>query len=66
MKGLNAVQKKITMCKRVGFYCKQRNMFIPRHLTLMKSLKRLLQNIYLMLEFLYHKLNPLITNVVRW
>ena len=36
------VCKKITECriKRVGFYCKQRNMFIFKHLTPKKSLRR--------------------------
>ena len=34
-------------------------------LTLKKSLKRLLQNIYLMLELLYHKHNPLIVTTVH-
>ena len=38
-------------------------MFSSRHLTLKKSLKRLLQNIYLMLELLY-KHNPLITTAI--
>ena len=50
--------------KNPYFYCKQRNRFSSRHLVLNKSLKRLLQNIYLMLELLYHKHNPLITTAV--
>ena len=63
----------MTMCKKMTgcrtskehvFYCKQRNRFILRHVTLKKALEGLLQNIYLMLELLYHKPNPLIMIVV--
>ena len=69
-------KKKMTIYKNNGwslhqnsrknpyFYCKQRSRFNSRHLTLKKSLKRLLQNIYLMLELLY-KHSPLIVTTVH-
>ena len=46
------------------FYCKQKSKFIFRNLALKKHVKGLLQNIYLLLELLYHKRNVLITTVV--
>ena len=46
-------------------HCKQRSRFIFRHLNLKKkALKRILQNIYLTLDFLYHNRNLLFTTVV--
>ena len=38
--------------RRVGFLLQQGSTFIFRHLTLKKALKGLLQNTYLMLDFL--------------
>ena len=73
---INTTEKKMTIYKNNGlslhqnsrkdpyFYCQQRSRFSSRHLTLKKSLKHLLQNIYLMLELLYHKHNPLTTTAV--
>ena len=73
---INTTEKKMTICKNNGwlsrqdrrknpyFYCKQRSRPSSRHLTLKKSLKLLLQNIYVMLELLHHKHNPLITTDV--
>ena len=59
------------MKKRIDWLSHQNSIKIPhiarkgvplifKHLTLKKSLKTLLQNIYLMLELFYHKRNPLI------
>ena len=55
-----------TSIKVTHFYCKERSRLILRHLMLKKKLKRFIkeQNIYLMLELLYHKPNPLITTIV--
>ena len=46
------------------FSSKQKSTFFFRHLTLKKALEGLLQNIYMMLDLLYHKRNPHITTIV--
>ena len=52
-----------TASKEYVFHYKQRTRFIFR--SSKKALKRPLQNIYLMLDLLYHKCNPLSTTIVE-
>ena len=72
---INTTEKKMTICKNNGWSSHQNRrktfFFASKEVGLAldiwrsrKALKRLLQNIYLMLEILYHKHNPLITTAV--
>ena len=71
---LNIVQKKMTMCKNYESLLHQKRRFFITSKGVdvslgiwrsRKAIKSLLQNIYLIWELLYHKLNPLVTTVVN-